>query len=123
MNQSMAYKADVPGHDIWSTNCQKAGDCEDYALCKARKLIAAGYTPNRLMVLVGVDQDSGVHRGPKVGPKADFGQRRCLQLPPDLRLRAGWQFMVFSEVGRERILEHNRAAFQKCNQAVSALTH
>ncbi|MDB6147953.1 MAG: Bacterial transglutaminase-like cysteine proteinase [Spartobacteria bacterium] len=47
VNAGMSFKEDGPGRDAWSTDCPKQGDCEDYALCKMRKLSEAGYAPIR----------------------------------------------------------------------------
>jgi len=57
VNKAIQYQCDFD--DEWDTTCPKAGDCEDYALCKARKLLEAGVAPHR-MELVNYTQPSGV---------------------------------------------------------------
>lgn len=39
--------------DKWVTTCPAKGDCEDYALCKARKLVEAGVDPATIEIRVG----------------------------------------------------------------------
>lgn len=45
--------------DSWNTRCPAKGDCEDFALCKARKLTEAGVAAPRISLLVG-SMPSGV---------------------------------------------------------------
>ncbi len=45
----------------WSLPTERGGDCEDYALLKKQKLIAAGVAPNRLLVAVVLDRKRQPH--------------------------------------------------------------
>lgn len=45
----------------WSLPTAKGGDCEDYALYKKQQLIAAGVSPNRLLVAVVLDRKRQPH--------------------------------------------------------------
>lgn len=45
----------------WSLPTGRGGDCEDYALYKKRALIAAGVSPNRLLVAVVLDRKRQPH--------------------------------------------------------------
>lgn len=49
VNRSMSYQADEGDH--WDTTCPAKGDCEDFALCKARKLLEAGIEPSRMAIV------------------------------------------------------------------------
>lgn len=52
VNRTMHYLPDTPGHDVWDASCHPAGDCEDFALCKASHLLAQGYKPKDLELVV-----------------------------------------------------------------------
>lgn len=58
VNQSMRYQSD--GVDTWNANCPSSGDCEDFALCKARKLIAGGMSANDLNLMI-CDRNGRTH--------------------------------------------------------------
>jgi hypothetical protein len=58
VNWEMSYKADM--YDNWDATCPAQGDCEDYALCKARKLILAGYPPQSISI-VATQSPQGYH--------------------------------------------------------------
>lgn len=47
----MRYKADEV--DTWTNTCPKEGDCEDFALCKARVLLNMGFDKSDLKIMVG----------------------------------------------------------------------
>lgn len=53
VNRSMTYRHEE--QDEWDASCPPAGDCEDFALCKARKLLAAGMDPSRIAIMSLVD--------------------------------------------------------------------
>lgn len=53
VNSTMVYKSDVKGQDNWDITCPKEGDCEDYALCKSRKLNGHGFKPKDMILLIG----------------------------------------------------------------------
>lgn len=50
VNTRMTYRADTG--DQWDATCPVAGDCEDYALCKARKLMEQGVATSRMQLWV-----------------------------------------------------------------------
>jgi predicted transglutaminase-like cysteine proteinase len=55
VNRSIKPVSDSVQHkskDVWSVG-GKAGDCEDFALAKRRKLIAAGFKPGNLRLAMG----------------------------------------------------------------------
>lgn len=45
----------------WSLPTPRGGDCEDYALFKKQQLIAAGVSPNRLLLAVVLDRRNQPH--------------------------------------------------------------
>lgn len=45
----------------WSLPTAKGGDCEDYALLKKQQLIAAGVSPDRLLIAVVLDRKRQPH--------------------------------------------------------------
>lgn len=51
VNDSIEYKVDRAGKDIWTISPEK-GDCEDYAITKRKILIERGWDPSDLQVLL-----------------------------------------------------------------------
>jgi len=51
VNRSMRQRNDPPGEDNWRADVP-AGDCEDFALTKRRRLIAMGYPPRALRIMI-----------------------------------------------------------------------
>lgn len=47
----MDMKYQKESGDVWDANCPKKGDCEDFSLCKAKKLMEAGYDPSRIAIV------------------------------------------------------------------------
>ncbi len=63
VNGSMVYAEDAAQYgvsDKWVPGCPAKGDCEDFALCKAGKLLAAGVSATALKLVV-VEHRSGYH--------------------------------------------------------------
>lgn len=52
----MRYRAEAK--DSWDTSCPSYGDCEDFALCRARKLIEAGANPADITLTIVQDKVS-----------------------------------------------------------------
>lgn len=52
VNSYMTYNMDKK--DFWDNTCPIKGDCEDFALCKSRKLQSMGINPKDLKIVVGV---------------------------------------------------------------------
>ena len=48
-------------HELWALPGAEGGDCEDYALYKKRALIAAGISPDRLLLSVVLDRRDDPH--------------------------------------------------------------
>lgn len=48
-------------HEVWALPGAAGGDCEDYALYKKRALIAAGISPDRLLLSVVLDRRDDPH--------------------------------------------------------------
>jgi len=63
VNKSMSYQSDIErlgANDRWDTTCPSKGDCEDYALCKARKLLADGVASERMALIVVHDKQKNI---------------------------------------------------------------
>lgn len=58
VNSYMAYKKE--DKDEWNNTCPKSGDCEDFALCKLRKLQDMGIDRKDLKITIGVTDLKGV---------------------------------------------------------------
>lgn len=64
VNQRVSYRADLPGlsvGDSWSTAgatlARGSGDCEDFAIAKAQGLLALGFRPQDLYLVIGNDRN------------------------------------------------------------------
>lgn len=51
VNRSIKYKPDDDDNDVWNINVTE-GDCDDYALTKRHKLLAAGWPSGALRIAV-----------------------------------------------------------------------
>lgn len=60
VNRSIRYTPDAGG-DAWDATCPSQGDCEDYALCKARKFLAAGIQPQDVTLVVVMRKHASAH--------------------------------------------------------------
>ena len=58
VNKTMKYRSD--GWGEWRADCPNTGDCEDYALCKARILASSGVSRSA-MALVVLEHEEGPH--------------------------------------------------------------
>lgn len=58
VNAAVTYRAEASGHDYWFP-AVSWGDCEDFALAKRVKLIALGYRPADLQILVMIHRVGG----------------------------------------------------------------
>lgn len=58
VNARMAFVPEAAGRDDWQVG-GATGDCEDFALTKREALIAAGMSPDRIRVLVLVNNKGG----------------------------------------------------------------
>ena len=64
VNHSLTYKTDLANYDViekWAYPVNGFGDCEDYALLKRAKLVAAGVDPATLNVALCKDSAGNGH--------------------------------------------------------------
>lgn len=57
----LPYRADPPGADFWQPHDGRGGDCEDYAIAKLVRLVAAGWPPDRLALRLRLNRDGLPH--------------------------------------------------------------
>lgn len=60
VNHSIRYTPDSNG-DQWDASCPAHGDCEDYALCKARRFMEAGIAPQDITLVVVTRPQRSAH--------------------------------------------------------------
>lgn len=58
VNKNVTYKPDAYGQDIWK-EAKKYGDCEDLAILKRNLLIAKGWDPDDLKIIIVVKNIPG----------------------------------------------------------------
>jgi predicted transglutaminase-like cysteine proteinase len=64
INRAVRPVSDVQQYRVaerWSLPTKRGGDCEDYALAKKRELIAAGFSPQSLLIATVLDRKGGSH--------------------------------------------------------------
>lgn len=66
VNRRVSYRADATergASDVWSTAdttlARGSGDCEDYAIAKAHRLLALGFRPQDLFLIIGNSRQLG----------------------------------------------------------------
>jgi predicted transglutaminase-like cysteine proteinase len=60
VNRSITPQLDTDGDDEWQADVS-AGDCEDYALTKRRRLIELGWSPNALRMAIAYTPNNNGH--------------------------------------------------------------
>lgn len=60
VNRTMRYAPDTDG-DHWDATCPKQGDCEDYAICKARRFLDAGIPAKDITLVVVLRTQASPH--------------------------------------------------------------
>ncbi len=60
VNHAIVPRRDRPGQDLWTLS-PRAGDCEDYAVTKRRKLIEHGLPARAIRLAVGLTPDGRGH--------------------------------------------------------------